>query len=102
MLLEELKLHKAIARYVEPDDLVFPTSKGTPLHRANVSNRILSKAIEAANARLVATGKPPIQDGVTNHLLSRQTKTPPKRGFSRLRGKDSNLDYLIQSQASYH
>jgi hypothetical protein len=23
-------------------------------------------------------------------------------GFQRLRGKDSNLDYLIQSQASYH
>jgi hypothetical protein len=23
-------------------------------------------------------------------------------GFERLRGKDSNLDYLIQSQASYH
>ena len=23
-------------------------------------------------------------------------------GFVRLRGKDSNLDYLIQSQASYH
>ena len=23
-------------------------------------------------------------------------------GFWRLRGKDSNLDYLIQSQASYH
>ena len=23
-------------------------------------------------------------------------------GFPRLRGKDSNLDYLIQSQASYH
>jgi hypothetical protein len=22
--------------------------------------------------------------------------------FGRLRGKDSNLDYLIQSQASYH
>jgi hypothetical protein len=25
-----------------------------------------------------------------------------KRAFRRLRGKDSNLDYLIQSQASYH
>jgi hypothetical protein len=29
-------------------------------------------------------------------------KTPPERGSRRLRGKDSNLDYLIQSQASYH
>jgi hypothetical protein len=32
-----------------------------------------------------------------------ETKKPPLTGgFSRLRGKDSNLDYLIQSQASYH
>ena len=29
-------------------------------------------------------------------------KTPLERAFPRLRGKDSNLDYLIQSQASYH
>ena len=29
-------------------------------------------------------------------------KTAPEAGFQRLRGKDSNLDYLIQSQASYH
>jgi hypothetical protein len=28
--------------------------------------------------------------------------SPRKRAFERLRGKDSNLDYLIQSQASYH
>jgi hypothetical protein len=27
---------------------------------------------------------------------------PAERGLPRLRGKDSNLDYLIQSQASYH
>ena len=31
-----------------------------------------------------------------------QTKSPLSGGFARLRGKDSNLDYLIQSQASYH
>jgi len=29
-------------------------------------------------------------------------KPAPEAGFQRLRGKDSNLDYLIQSQASYH
>ena len=29
-------------------------------------------------------------------------KAPLRGGFARLRGKDSNLDYLIQSQASYH
>jgi integrase len=71
MLLEEFKLHRASARFVEPDDLVFPTSKGTTLHRANVSSRILAPAIEAANANLAKIEKPPIQDGVTNHTLRR-------------------------------
>jgi hypothetical protein len=28
-------------------------------------------------------------------------KAAVSSGFARLRGKDSNLDYLIQSQASY-
>ena len=71
MLLEEIKVHRIHARFVESDDLVFPTSKGTPLHRANVSSRILTPAIEAANAKLAKIEKPPIQNGVTNHTLRR-------------------------------
>ena len=35
-------------------------------------------------------------------VLPSGTKKPPERRLSKLRGKDSNLDYLIQSQASYH
>jgi hypothetical protein len=31
-----------------------------------------------------------------------KTNPAARRGFPKLRGKDSNLDYLIQSQASYH
>jgi hypothetical protein len=32
-----------------------------------------------------------------------ETRKPASEaGFRRLRGKDSNLDYLSQSQASYH
>jgi len=34
--------------------------------------------------------------------LPRKQESPLSGGFVRLRGKDSNLDYLIQSQASYH
>ena len=39
-----------------------------------------------------------------HRLPSRLDNTKPRRSgaFARLRGKDSNLDYLIQSQASYH
>ena len=39
---------------------------------------------------------------VSDSLSAPETKTPPERGLMKLRGKDSNLDYLIQSQASYH
>jgi hypothetical protein len=35
-------------------------------------------------------------------LLAPPRRRPLTAGFWRLRGKDSNLDYLIQSQASYH
>jgi integrase len=70
MLLDELKAHKASARYAAASDLVFPTSRGTPLHRANISNRLLARAVEWANEKRVKDGRPPIQ-GVTNHTLRR-------------------------------
>jgi hypothetical protein len=43
-----------------------------------------------------------------NAVLAAHHDNPEKRkpaseaGLRELRGKDSNLDYLIQSQASYH
>ena len=39
--------------------------------------------------------------GVINYKAQSE-KGPLSCSFLRLRGKDSNLDYLIQSQASYH
>jgi integrase len=71
MLLEELKLWRASSTRTEPDDLVFVTRNGTPLHRANISNRVLAAAIKRANTRLAAAGHPPIAEGVTNHSLRR-------------------------------
>jgi integrase len=71
MLLDELKLHKASARHAEPDDLVFGTSKGTAQNRNNLRIRAVGKAVERANATLVAAGLAPIGEGVTNHSLRR-------------------------------
>jgi integrase len=71
MLLDELKLHRAAAKFDGPDDLVFGTSKGTPLNRNNIRIRALGKAVERANAALVEAGLPSIQDGMTNHSLRR-------------------------------
>jgi integrase len=70
MLLDKLKLWKT-EHIAGPDSLVFPTRNGRVQHRANISNRVLAKAIKRANAKLAGAGRPPIQDGVTNHTLRR-------------------------------
>jgi integrase len=70
-LLDELKLRKADSRDASGDSLVFGTRNGTPMHRANISNRILAKTIERANTHRAAIGLPPIHAGVTNHSLRR-------------------------------
>lgn len=69
-LLDELKVHRADARYAEPNDLVFPTSTGTMRHRSNVTRQILDPAINRANVELEKAGRNPIE-GVTNHSLRR-------------------------------
>jgi integrase len=68
---EALTLHRANSANAGPDDLVFPTGKGTEQHRANVGSRVLGGAINAANAKRAKVGLPPIQEGVTNHTLRR-------------------------------
>jgi hypothetical protein len=45
---------------------------------------------------------PPTLPPIRTCRLPWKQKSPLSGGFSQLRGKDSNLDYLIQSQASYH
>lgn len=69
-LRDELLAHKAKARRSEPDDLVFPTRRGTPRDRNNVRNRVLANAIARANAARAAAGLAPIE-GTTNHTLRR-------------------------------
>jgi integrase len=71
MALDELKLHRANSAYPEPEDLVFCTSRGTPLNRNNIRTRVLGKAVAKASDALEKTGMPRIQDGVTNHSLRR-------------------------------
>lgn len=70
LLLDELKVHRADARYDEPSDLVFATRNGTPRNRSNVTRQILHPAIERANEQRGKDGLPAI-DGVTNHSLRR-------------------------------
>ena len=70
-LLDELTAHKARSRFQEPDELVFPTIRGTQRDRNNVRTRVLAKAIERANVKLREARRTPIQAGITNHALRR-------------------------------
>jgi integrase len=70
-LLGELKKHKAGSPWAEPDDLVFPTRRGTRRDRSHVRSRVLLRAVARANAANAEAGRPPIQKGVTNHTLRR-------------------------------
>jgi integrase len=68
-LLDELKRHKAGTRFGDPDDLVFPTSRGTMNNRQNVLKRALRPAIIEANKALAEKGLQPIPGTVTMHSL---------------------------------
>jgi integrase len=71
VLLETLKLRRAATGEPGLDDLLFPTSRGTAIHRANVSNRVLAATVERANAAPAKVALPPIREHVTNHTLRR-------------------------------
>jgi integrase len=71
MLREELALHRANARSVGDDELVFATRNGTALTRDNIRCKIVAKVVERANKALVEAGMPMIEDGITNHSLRR-------------------------------
>ena len=70
-LLDELKLHKAASVYSDPDDLVLPHQSGTRRERGNVRTGVLNATIVRANRKLVAAGRAPVQEGVTNHTCRR-------------------------------
>jgi integrase len=69
-LLDELKLHRAEARYSAPEDLVFPTSRGTRRNRSNITRQIVQPAVERANVELAKVGSALIE-GLTNHSMRR-------------------------------
>ena len=59
-LREELALWLDRSPHKQPTDLVFPTQRGHQDTRQNVRTRLLVKAINKANERLMAVGIPPI------------------------------------------
>ena len=71
-LRDELLSWKASTRHAGSADLVFPTSTGRPDNRNNVRRRVLVRAVERANERIVADGGcEPLPDGLSPHALRR-------------------------------
>jgi integrase len=70
-LRDELLALKAAVKNPGRGDLVFTTREGRQRNRHNIRTNILQRAIRRANANLAVEGKPPIQEGVTNHTLRR-------------------------------
>ena len=66
---EVLTTHKANSPASAPDDFVFASDAGTELAQNNIRVRILERAVELANERLVAAGEVPLPEGLTPHKL---------------------------------
>jgi hypothetical protein len=56
--------------------------------------------LDVGTGAILSAAAVSLQATVQARLIGRKPAVSSK--FQRLRGKDSNLDYLIQSQASYH
>ena len=69
LLRDDLAAHKARARHVGPDDLVFPTNTGGLRDKDNLRNRVLAATIARADKLLARQGHPPLPSGLTPHKL---------------------------------
>jgi integrase len=70
-------LRKELLRYVAelkltgPDDLLFPTRRGTPRSRQNLNRRVLAPAVERAAQARAARGDSVLPPAITPHTLRR-------------------------------
>jgi integrase len=70
-LRDELAEHKTQVRDGRPDALVFPTTRSSPQTATNVRRRVLAKAVEKGDVRLMKEGKTPLPERLTPHSLRR-------------------------------
>jgi integrase len=68
VLQDALATHKAGVK-ASPSDRVFPTQTGAQLNPENFRKRVMEKAVEHANKRLVAQDSVPLPEGLTPHKL---------------------------------
>jgi integrase len=69
VLRNELAAHKAQAPSTAPTGFVFATAAGTEPKQGNIRRRVLDKAVEKANERLIEADEVPLPEGLTPHKL---------------------------------
>ncbi len=70
-LRDELLNIRARVGSANPDAFVFPTANGREFLTNNVRKRVLTPAVDLASRQLVASGHPPLPEGLTPHSLRR-------------------------------
>jgi integrase len=70
-LREELLLYVAELKLTGPDDLLFPTKRGTPRSRQNLNRRVLAPAVARAVQARAARGDSVLPPAITPHTLRR-------------------------------
>jgi integrase len=70
-LREELLLYVAELKLTGPDDLLFPTKRGTPRSRQNLDRRVLAPAVARAVQARAARGDSVLPPAITPHTLRR-------------------------------
>ncbi len=68
-LRDELTAYKAQAPDIAHGAFVFPSAKGTRMTQENIRSRVLRKAVEQANEKLIGAGDVPLPEGLTPHKL---------------------------------
>jgi integrase len=105
-LRDELALYRDKAKHSQAEDLVFPTETGRPDNRNNVRRRLLVKAAEKADKRLVKLGIEPIGK-ISPHSLRRTNATlrslvgePAKRAAKEMGHVSSRFTFDCYEQAA--
>jgi integrase len=70
-LREELLLYVAELKLTDPDELLFPTKRGTPRSRQNLNRRVLAPAVARAAAARAARRDSVLPPAITPHTLRR-------------------------------
>lgn len=94
-------------RWDSKDDLLFPSSRGTPRETSRVGDRIVARCVERGEELLAERGQNPMPEGITNHSLRRTYVTlslaygeQPRWLMGQVGHRDSNLVMEIYGQFS--